>query len=326
MDTFAGKRIVVTGGSGFLGKFVVKRLKQLGATDVFVPRRKNCNLCNREETAQLYEDAKPHLLLHLAATVGGIGVNRSNPGRFFYDNMAMGLNIIDEARRYGRLEKLVLVGTTCSYPKLSPTPFREEDLWKGYPEETNAPYGVAKKALLVMSQGYRKQYNLNSIYLILAGLYGPGDNFDLETCHVVPALIRKFVEAKEIGRPGVDVWGTGNVSREFLYVEDAAEGIVQATLNYDKEDPINLGSGSEVLIRDLVEQVRIQVGYSGEIFWQRSQPDGQPRRRLEISKAEQEFGFRAQTDLHTGLRKTLSWYQEARTKSDADPAEAGTRR
>jgi len=321
MNTFAGKRITVTGGSGFLGKFVVKQLGQLGATDVFVPRKQIYNLCNYDEVVKLYADAKPQLLIHLAATVGGIGANRSNPGRFFYENITMGINIIEEARRYDRLEKLVMVGTTCSYPKLTPTPFREEDLWNGYPEETNAPYGVAKRALLVMAQGYQKQYGLNAIYLILAGLYGPGDNFDLQTSHVVPALIRKFVEAKEAARPFVEVWGTGNVSREFLYVEDAAEGLLHATLNYQKPDPVNLGTGSEVLIRDLVEEIRTLAGYTGEVQWQRSQPDGQPRRRLDVSKAEREFRFRARTDLHTGLKKTLDWYRGSRPESRADRAE-----
>jgi GDP-L-fucose synthase len=251
-------------------------------------------------------------LIHLAATVGGIGANRNNPGRFFYENMAMGLHIVEEARRYGRLEKLVLVGTTCSYPKDTPTPFREEDLWNGYPEETNAPYAMAKKALLVMAVGYREQYGLKSIYLIPANLYGPGDNFDPETSHVIPALIRKFVDAKEAGCPSVEVWGTGNVSREFLYVEDAAEGIALATLRYDAQDPANIGTGCEIRIRELVDEIRKLVGYEGDVSWNRSRPDGQPRRRLDVKKAIQEFGFRAQTNLHEGLEKTLSWYEQAR--------------
>ena len=321
MDTAAGKRITVTGGGGFLGKFVVNELRSRGATDVFVPRKQKYDLGHREEAAKLYEDAKPQILIHLAATVGGIGANRSNPGRFFYENMIMGVNVIDEAKRYARLEKLVLVGTTCSYPKLTPTPFREADLWNGFPEETNAAYGVAKRALLVMAQGYRAQYDLNAIYLILAGLYGPGDNFDLETSHVIPALIRKFVEAKDAHRPYVEVWGTGNVSREFLYVGDAADGIIQATLHYAGKDPVNLGTGSEVLIRDLVEEIRALVGYQGDVRWQTSQPDGQPRRRLDVSKAEQEFGFRGRTDLHAGLKQTLDWYR--RTQGDAH-AHAGS--
>lgn len=319
MISLAGKRITITGGSGFLGKFVVPRLRARGATDVFVPQKRDCDLCRRENVARLYADAEPQILIHLAATVGGIGANRNNPGRFFYENMAMGLHIIEEARRYGRLEKLVLVGTTCSYPKHTPTPFREEHLWNGYPEETNAPYGIAKKALLVMAQGYREQYGLSSIYLIPANLYGPGDNFDLETSHAIPALIRKFVEAKEGGARSVRVWGTGNVSREFLYVEDAAEGIVLATQSYNNKAPVNLGTDSEILIRDLVEEIRNLAGYGGDICWELWQPDGQPRRRLDVERALQEFGFRAKTDLRAGLKKTLDWYLEARRAAAMGP-------
>jgi GDP-L-fucose synthase len=325
MDSLAGKRIAVTGGSGFLGKSVVARLREQGATEVFVPRKQAYDLCHREEVARLYAYADPQILIHLAATVGGIGANRNNPGRFFYENMAMGLHIVEEARRYGRLEKLVLVGTTCSYPKHAPTPFREEDFWNGYPEETNAPYGIAKKALLVMALGYREQYGLNSIYLIPANLYGPGDNFDVETSHVVPALIRKFVEAKESGSPSVEAWGTGNVSREFLYVEDAAEGIVLATLRCEGTEPVNLGTGCEIRIRDLVDEIRKLVGYTGEVSWDPSQPDGQPRRRLDVKKALQEFGFRAQTDLHEGLEKTLAWYEQARRSAKPDLGTRGPR-
>jgi GDP-L-fucose synthase len=315
MDSLAGKKIIVTGGSGFLGRFVVAQLKAQGATEVFVPRKRTYDLCYREEVARLYADVEPQVLIHLAATVGGIGANRNNPGRFFYDNMAMGLHIIEEARRYGRLEKFVIVGTTCSYPKHAPTPFLEAGLWDGYPEETNAPYGIAKKALLVMALGYREQYGLNSIYLIPANLYGPGDNFDMETSHVVPALIRKFVEAKESGSPSVEAWGTGKVSREFLYVEDAAEGIVLATLRYDGKDPVNLGTGCEIRIGDLADEIRKLVGYTGDVYWDRSQPDGQPRRRLDVEKALHEFSFRARTNLHEGLEKTLVWYQLARRQT-----------
>jgi GDP-L-fucose synthase len=318
MDSLAGKRITVTGGSGFLGKFVVARLCEQGAPEVFVPRKRAYDLCHGEEVARLYADTEPQILIHLAATVGGIGANRNNPGRFFYDNMAMGLHIVEEARRYGRLEKLVLVGTTCSYPKHTPTPFREEDLWNGYPEETNAPYGMAKKALLVMALGYREQYGLNTIYLIPANLYGPGDNFNMETSHVIPALIRKFVEAQASGAPSVEVWGTGNVSREFLYVEDAAEGIVLATLCYGGTEPVNLGTGCEIRIRDLAGKIQKLVGYTGEVSWDRSQPDGQPRRRLDVKRALQEFGFRARTDLHEGLEKTVAWYQQARRNAKPD--------
>ncbi|HEV2299804.1 MAG TPA: GDP-L-fucose synthase [Candidatus Acidoferrales bacterium] len=322
MCSLAGKRITVAGGSGFLGRFLIPRLRAEGANEIFVPRKRDYDLRNREDVASLFADTNPQLLIHLAGTVGGIGANRQNPGAFFYDNMAMGLHIIEVARQYGGLEKLVIVGTTCSYPKLAQTPFREEDLWNGYPEETNAPYGIAKKALLVMLQGYREQYGLNGIYLIPANLYGPGDNFDLETSHVIPALIRKFVEVKETGSTSVEVWGTGNVSREFLYVEDAAEGIVLATLRYDKKEPVNLGTGSEIFIRDLVEEIRTLVGYRGEVVWKRSQPDGQPRRRLDVSRAEQEFGFRAKTHLCIGLKKALAWYQKARRKTAAE-ARAG---
>jgi GDP-L-fucose synthase len=319
MDSFSQKRIVITGGSGFLGKFVTARLKAHSVGEIFVPRKRDYDLCHPEETAKLYADAQPQILIHLAATVGGIGANRNNPGRFFYENMAMGLHIIEEARRYSRLEKLVIVGTTCSYPKYAQTPFDEEQLWSGYPEETNAPYGIAKKALLVMANGYREQYGLNSIYLIPANLYGPGDNFDPESSHVIPALIRKFVEAKEEGRPSVEVWGTGNASREFLYVEDAAEGIVRATMSYSGKDPVNLGTGSEIVIRDLVEEIRKLVGYQGDTSWNSSQPDGQPRRRLDVKKAAQEFGFQAQTDLNKGLAKTIEWYRESR-QNDGDSA------
>jgi GDP-L-fucose synthase len=318
MGALTGKRTVVTGGSGFLGKFVVERLEKEGATDIFVPRKRDFDLCRREDVARLYADAQPQILIHLAATVGGIGANRSNPGKFFYENMAMGLHVVDEARLYHRLEKLTIVGTTCSYPKHTPTPFREGDLWNGYPEETNAPYAIAKKALLIMAVGYREQYGLNSIYLIPANLYGPGDNFDPETSHVIPALIRKFVEAKEAGSPSVEVWGTGEVSREFLYVEDAAEGIVLATLRYGSKDPINLGTGFEIRIRDLVDEIRNLVGYKGEVRWNRSQPDGQPRRKLDVQKASEEFGFRARTDLRQGLKKTVLWYEQARLKMAPD--------
>lgn len=310
MKSFAHQKIVVTGGNGFLGRCVLERLRAHGATEIFVPRSRDYNLCYREEVERLYADQRPEIIIHLAATVGGIGANRSNPGRFFYENMAMGLHVIEEARRYGQLEKLVIVGTTCSYPKLVPTPFREEELWNGYPEETNAPYGIAKKALLVMAQGYREQYGLQNIYLIPANLYGPGDNFDPEQSHVIPALIRKFVHAKETASPSVEVWGTGKASREFLYVEDAAEGIVVATLRYSGKDPVNLGTGSEILIQELVDEIRGLVGYEGELIWNLSQPDGQPRRRLDVHKALEEFGFQARTDLKTGLAKTIEWYRE----------------
>jgi len=310
MQSFERMKIVVTGGNGFLGRGVLERLRAHGATEIFVPRSCDYNLCHREQVERLYSEQRPEMLIHLAATVGGIGANRVNPGRFFYENMAMGLHVIEEARRYGQLEKLVIVGTTCSYPKYTPTPFHEEELWNGYPEETNAPYGIAKKALLVMSQGYRKQYGLLSIYLIPANLYGPGDNFDPESSHVIPALIRKFVHAKETASASVEVWGTGSASREFLYAEDAAEGIVLAALRYEGKEPVNLGTGNEIRIKDLVGQIRELVSYEGEIVWNTALPDGQRRRRLDVQKALQEFGFQAQTDLRTGLAKTIEWYQK----------------
>ena len=318
MQPLLGKKIVVTGGSGFLGRFVLERLRAHGASEIFVPRSRDYNLCEREEVERLYAEQRPKIVIHLAATVGGIGANRRNPGRFFFENMAMGLHVIDEARRYGQLEKLVIVGTTCSYPKHTPTPFQEEDLWNGYPEETNAPYGIAKKALLVMARGYREQYALPSIYLIPANLYGPGDNFDPESSHVIPALIRKFVHAKQTACASVKVWGTGSASREFLYVEDAAEGIVLATLHYEGEGPVNLGTGNEIRIAELVNEIRTLVGYEGEIAWNASRPDGQPRRRLDVQQALREFGFQAQTDLRTGLAKTTAWYQETLAREVAE--------
>jgi GDP-L-fucose synthase len=310
MESLVGRKIVVTGGSGFLGRFVLERLGAHGASEIFVPRSRDYNLCDRAEVERLYAEQAPEILIHLAATVGGIGANRRNPGRFFYENMAMGLNVIDAARLYGQLEKLVIVGSTCSYPKYTPTPFHEEELWNGYPEETNAPYGIAKKALLVMAQGYREQYGLPSIYLIPANLYGPGDNFDPESSHVIPALIRKFVHAKQTASASVEVWGTGSASREFLYAEDGAEGIVLATLRYQGKDPVNLGTGNEIRIKELVDEIRKLVGYEGELVWNTSEPDGQPRRRLHVQKAFEEFGFQALTNLRTGLAKTIEWYQE----------------
>ena len=308
MSLWQDKRVTVTGGAGFLGSFVVRRLKEEGA-DVFVVRSRDYDLIQRQAAARLYAAARPELLIHLAARVGGIGANRENPGRFFFENMALGLNVIEEARRYGKLEKLVIVGTTCSYPKFTPTPFHESDLWNGYPEETNAPYGIAKKALLVMAQGYRQQYGLKMAYLIPANLYGPGDNFDPKSSHVIPALIHKFVEAQEQGADHIVAWGSGRVSREFLYVSDAAEGIVRAAERYEGPEPVNLGTGEEITIADLALLIKELAGFEGEIRWDPRQPDGQPRRRLETSKAQKLFGFSARTPLREGLRETIEWYR-----------------
>lgn len=304
------KRVLVTGGSGFLGNVVVEKLRDRGVEDVFVPRSREFNLVDQQQTARLFDVMEPQVVIHLAATVGGIEANRLNPGRFFYENMAMGLNVVEVSRK-ANVEKLVIVGTTCAYPKFTPTPFHESDLWNGYPEETNAPYGVAKRALAVMASGYRQQYGLNSVYLVPANLYGPRDNFDPVSSHVIPALIRKFVEAKESGLP-VQVWGTGAASREFLYVDDAAEGIVLAAERYNSDAPVNLGTGDEIQIRDLVERIRSLVGFEGEVIWDPLKPDGQPRRRLDTSTAEAAFGFRATTSLAAGLERTIAWFAQHR--------------
>jgi GDP-L-fucose synthase len=301
------KKVTVTGGTGFLGSSVSKRLADLGA-DIFIPRSADYDLTRYDAAARMYEDGNPDIVIHLAARVGGIGANKVNPGRFFHDNMAIGLNVIEEARKYGAIDKLVVVGTTCSYPKFTTTPFKEDDIWSGYPEETNAPYGIAKRALLAMAQGYRQQYGLSSIYLIPANLYGPRDNFSHESSHVIPALIRRFLEAKQSGSLNVAVWGTGSASREFLYVEDAAKGIVAAAEHYDGAMPINLGTGDEITIRDLVDLIKGIVGYNGEVVWDHSKPDGQPRRRLDTERAANEFGFIASTPLDVGLCRTLDWY------------------
>ncbi len=308
MVSLSDKRVTVTGGAGFLGSLVVQKLRERGVRDVFVVRKRDFDLTRREAAEHLYHEAKPNVLIHLAATVGGIGANRENPGLFFYENLSMGLNVIEAARLYDKLQKMVLVGTTCSYPKFTPTPFREDDFWNGYPEETNAPYAIAKKALLEMAQAYRAQYGLRSIYLIPANLYGPGDNFDPQSSHVIPALIQKFVLAKQGGYPTVSIWGTGEASREFLYAEDCAEGIVAAAERYEGKEPVNLGTGNEIKIRDLVSLIKDLVGYEGKIEWDRSKPDGQPRRSLDTTRAARLFDFHARTDLTTGLRATIKWY------------------
>src|SRR5467141_3729435 len=308
MGFWDNRRVVVTGGSGFLGSFVVARLHAAGAKEVVVPRSRDYDLREKSQAERLYRDARPDVFIHLAAVVGGIGANRANPGRFFYDNAAMGLHAI-EAGRVAGLEKFVCVGTICSYPKFTPIPFREADFWNGYPEETNAPYGLAKKMLLVQLQSYRQQYGLNGIYLTPVNLYGPKDNFDLETSHVIPALIRKCWEAKQAHAAEVLAWGTGSATREFLYVEDAAEAIVLAAEKYAKPALVNLGSGEEISIRHLLEQIRSLVGYEGAIRWDATKPNGQPRRCVDTSRALAEFGWRAKTTLRDGLRETIRWFE-----------------
>ncbi len=300
------QRIAVTGGAGFLGRRVCAELEQRGVPREVVLKQNN-DLTSLDAVRRMYDHMRPTVVIHLAAEVGGIGANRAQPGRFFFSNLSMGMNLIEEARLRG-VAKFVQVGTVCSYPKFTPVPFREEDLWNGYPEETNAPYGIAKKALLVMLQAYRQQYGLNGIYLIPVNLYGPGDNFDLETSHVIPAMIRKFVEAKRQDLPRVELWGTGAASREFLYVDDAARGIVSALEQYDGAEPVNLGTGKEIAIRDLAEKIKQLVGYNGEITWDASKPDGQPRRCLDVTKARTLFGFTTRMDLETGLQRTIESY------------------
>lgn len=309
MQTFLGdKKIVVTGGAGFLGSVVVEKLRQRGCNQVFIPRSDKYNLVEYEAVRNMYRDFEPEVVIHLAAKVGGIGANLENPGKFFYDNLMMGVQLIEEGRRYG-IEKLIAIGTICSYPKFASIPFREEDIWSGYPEETNAPYGLAKKMLLVQSQAYRQQYGFNSVVLFPVNLYGPGDNFDPKTSHVIPALIKKCLEARTGGEESITVWGTGTPTREFLYVDDAAEGIVLATENYNKSEPVNLGTGSEISIKDLVGRIASLTGFSGKIIWDSSKPDGQPRRCLDTIRAYKEFGFKARTSFETGLKKTVEWYQ-----------------
>jgi len=309
-SALTGKRVLVTGGAGFLGSFLCPMLEERGA-EVFVPRRRDYDLTEQSDVRRLLIEARPDIVIHLAAEVGGIGANRENPGRFFYANSAMGVTLIEESRRAG-VEKFVQLGTVCAYPKFTPVPFKEDDLWEGYPEETNAPYGVAKKSLLVMLQSYREQYDFNGIYLLPVNLYGPNDNFDLQSSHVIPALIRKFVQARDTNAATVDVWGTGSASREFLFVEDAARAIVLATEQYDGAEPVNVGAGREVTIRELVELIGSIVNFAGEIRWDASKPDGQPRRMLDTARAKEYFGFEAQVELEQGLRTTAAWWQANR--------------
>lgn len=306
-DTFPYKRVAVTGGAGFLGHFVVNKLKAHHGVEVFVPRSRDYNLIEKNDIERMLGDSQPDLVIHLAAVVGGIGHNQKNPGKFFYDNLMMGAQLIELSRLRG-VKKFVATGTVCAYPKFTPVPFREEDIWNGYPEETNAPYGLAKKMMLVQSQAYRQQYGFNSIFLLPANLYGPGDNFDLETSHVIPALVRKCVEAVRTGAAFIEVWGSGKPSREFLYVEDCAEGIVKAAALYDDNEPINIGNGREVVIKELVETIARLTGFTGEIRWRADKPDGQPRRQLDTTRALERFGFQAETPLELGLKKTIDWY------------------
>jgi GDP-L-fucose synthase len=310
MTFWNSKRVVVTGGNGFLGSFVAEKLRERGCREMFLPRSANYDLRVEGEVARLFADTRPDIFIHLAAVVGGIGANREHPGRFFYDNAVMGIHTIEQARRSG-IEKFVCVGTVCSYPKFTPVPFREDTLWDGYPEETNAPYGLAKKMLLVQLQSYRQEFGTSGIYLVPVNLYGPRDNFDLNSSHVIPALIRKCIEARQAGSPRIVCWGTGAPTREFLYVEDAAEAIVMAAERYDGPDPVNLGSGTEISIRDLVGLVTEQVGYRGAVEWDISMPDGQPRRCLDTSRALREFGWRAETPFRAGLERTIAWFLEA---------------
>lgn len=319
MSYLPGKRICVTGGGGFLGSRVVAQLREHGCEDVFVVRRHEYDLVRGEDVERLYRDVKPQIVIHLAAVVGGIGANRENAGRFFYENIMMGAQMIEAAREHS-VEKFVQIGTVCSYPKFAQVPFKEDELWSGYPEETNAPYGIAKKALLVQAQGYREQYGLNAIYLLPVNLYGPGDNFDPASSHVIPALIKKCVDAIERGERRIEVWGTGSATREFLYVDDAAEGIVLAAEKYNGPEPINLGSGSEITIRDLVDLIARVTGFTGEIVWDTTKPDGQPRRALDVSRAAELLGFRARTDFVEGLRRTIEWYRAECAKKVAREA------
>ena len=313
MSWLATRRLLVTGGAGFLGRFVVKKLQERECREVFVPRREDYNLVDNEAVRRLYQDSRPDVVIHLAAKVGGIGIISKKPGEFFYDNLMMGVQMMEQGRLFG-LEKFVAIGTVCAYPKDIPIPFGEGNLWNGYPEATNAPYGLAKKMTLVQSQAYRQQYGFNAIYLLPVNLYGPGDNFDPDSSHAIPALIKKCVDAIENNEREIVVWGTGKPTREYLYAEDAAEGIILATEKYNKPEPVNLGSGFEISIKDLVNLIAKLTGFKGRITWDSSKPDGQPRRLFDSSKVEKEFGFKAKMNFEEGLRKTIEWYKEQRIK------------
>ena len=308
MERIQGKRVMVTGGAGFLGSRVVATVREHGASEVIVPRTAQHDLTNQAQTAQLFGETKPEIVFHLAARVGGIGANRHNPGRFFHDNMAMGLNVLEQARIH-QVEKVIIAGTVCAYPKFCPVPFKEDDLWNGFPEETNAPYGIAKKAMLVMAQGYRQQYGCNFVMLFPVNLYGPGDNFDLESSHVIPAMIRKLVTAQNQGANTTTMWGDGSPTREFLYVDDAVRGLMLAAERYDDPEPVNLGAGFEISMAALADTIKAVVGYDGAIEWDTSKPNGQPRRMLDVSRARERFGFETQTSLQQGLQATVAWYR-----------------
>jgi len=305
---WSDKRVIVTGGAGFLGSFVVDQLRAKGCRQIVIPRSRDYDLVQMEAVRRLYTDANPDIVIHLAARVGGIGANQANPGRFFYDNLMMGSQLMEVGRQL-RLKKFIALGTICAYPKFAPIPFKEEDIWNGYPEETNAPYGLAKKMMLVQSQAYRQQYDFNSIVLFPVNLYGPRDNFDLQTSHVIPALIRKCAEAHQAGRSEIVLWGDGTPTREFLYVEDAAEGILQAAEQYNDSLPLNLGTGQEVTIKNLASMIAAELGYQGRIVWDTSKPNGQPRRCLDVSRIKQTIGFQAKHSLQAGLKKTIQWFQ-----------------
>jgi GDP-L-fucose synthase len=316
MSFWSGKRVLVTGGAGFLGTHVVELLRSKPVSEVFVPRSKDYDLVQAADVTRAYHDGRPDIVIHLAAQVGGIGANHVNPGKFFYDNLMMGSQMMEYGRKHG-IEKFVAIGTICAYPKFAAVPFKEEELWNGYPEETNAPYGLAKKMLLVQAQAYRQQYGLNAIFLLPVNLYGPGDNFDPKTSHAIPAIIKKCVDAAAAGALEVVLWGTGNPTREFLHVHDAAEGILLAAERYNESDPVNLGSGAEISIRELATMIAGLTGFTGDIVWDASKPDGQPRRSVDTSKAEKCFGFRARVRFQAGLRETIEWYRKASARASS---------
>jgi GDP-L-fucose synthase len=310
---FEDKRVVVTGGAGFLGSFVIEGLRKRGCKNILVPEICDYDLVKMEDVKRVYDDMSPDIVIHLAAVVGGIGANREHPGSFFYENLMMGVQLIDQGRLCN-IEKFVAIGTVCAYPKFAAIPFKEDDIWNGYPEETNAPYGLAKKMLLVQSQAYRQEYGFNSIFLVPVNLYGPGDNFDPSSSHVIPALIKKCVDAKDACVDHVDCWGSGEASREFIYAEDAAEGILLATEHYNGSEAVNIGAGFEITIKELAERIAKYTGFTGDILWDSSQPDGQPRRSLDVSRAKKAFGFEAKTDFDEGLKATIKWYCENGSK------------